>query len=212
MLDMGVEEQEGLSAWKGRPGSGRRNFDILLWMRTAELWPFLLEATMRCSGASSGKCTCTLFRGGHQAKICKSCHHHRTVIVMTFWYAFGTDLTFSNFFNFISSLGIDHEPPCSLYSHDLCLFLFPYVSFFTRSHGQEKSLSYYDLFDFGVLTFYGRILTLILFYFLHNSTTPILPVYVDQGRPHLEKDTTRTRSVVIRKIPAVPRRTRVTPD
>ena len=78
MLDMGVEEQEGLSAWKGRPGSGRRNFDILLWMRTAKLWPFLLEATMRCSGASSGKCTCTLFRGGRQAKICKSCHHHRT--------------------------------------------------------------------------------------------------------------------------------------
>ena len=66
-------------------------------------------------------------------------------------------------------------------------------------------------FDFGVL-FYGRILTLIFFYFLHNSTTPILPVYVDQRRTHLEKNTTRSRCVVIRKIPAVPRRTLVTPD
>ena len=50
---------------------------------------------------------------------------------------------------------------------------------FTRSHGQEKSISYYDLFDFGVL-FYGRIPTLIFFYFLHNPTTPKLPVYVNQ--------------------------------
>ena len=68
-----------------------------------------------------------------------------SVIVMTFWYVFiRTDLSFSNFF-FYFSLGIDHEPPCSLCSHDLCLFPFPYVSFFTRLRGQEKSLSYYDL-------------------------------------------------------------------
>ena len=82
---------------------------------------------------------------------------------------------FSNFLNFYSSLGIDHDPPCSLCSHDLCLFLF-HVSFFTRSCGPEKSPSYYDLFDFGVLLFYGRIPTLIFVYFLHNPTTPILPV------------------------------------
>ena len=36
----------------------------------------------------------------------------------------GMDLVFSNFLNFYSSLGIDHDPPCSLCSHDLCLFLF----------------------------------------------------------------------------------------
>ena len=42
-----------------------------------------------------------------------------SVIVMTFWYVFGTDLLFSNFLNFYSSLGIDHDPPCSLCSHDL---------------------------------------------------------------------------------------------
>ena len=37
--------------------------------------------------------------------------------------SFGTDLLFSNFLNFYSSLGIDHDPPCSLCSHDLWLFL-----------------------------------------------------------------------------------------
>ena len=63
---------------------------------------------------------------------------------MTFWYVFtGTDLTFSNFLNFYSSLGIDHDPPCSLCSHDLCFL--SYVPF-TRSLDQEKSISYYDLF------------------------------------------------------------------
>ena len=30
---------------------------------------------MQCLGGSS-KCVCTLFYGGHQAKICKSCQHH----------------------------------------------------------------------------------------------------------------------------------------
>ena len=44
-----------------------------------------------------------------------------SVIVMTFWYVFGTDLTFSNFLNCYFSLGIDHDPPCS---HDLCLCSF----------------------------------------------------------------------------------------
>ena len=69
------------------------------------------------------------------------CHHYDFLVCLI-----GTDLLFSNFLNFYSSLGIDHDPPCSLCSHDLCLFPFSYVSFFTRSHGQEKSLSYYDPF------------------------------------------------------------------
>ena len=68
------------------------------------------------------------------------------VIVMTFWYVFWNGLTFFELFKLLFSLGIDHDPPCSLCSHDLCLFPFSHVSFFTRSHGQEKSLSYYDLF------------------------------------------------------------------
>ena len=42
------------------------------------------------------------------------------VIVMTFWYGFRNGLTFFELF----SLGIDHDPPCFLCSHDLCLFSF----------------------------------------------------------------------------------------
>ena len=132
------------------------------------------------------------------------------VIVMTFWYVFGTDLTFSNFLNFYFHLGLITTPHV-FYVHMTYVYSFSHVSFFTQSYGQEKSLSYYDLFNFGVLS-YGCIHTLIFFYFLHNPTTPILPVYVNQQRPHLEKDTTRTRSMVVRQIPTVPRRTLLTPD
>ena len=65
---------------------------------------------------------------------------------MAFWYVFiGTDLYFFELFKLLFLFGIDHDPPCSLCSHDLCLFPFLYVYFFTRSHGQEKSTSYYDL-------------------------------------------------------------------
>ena len=110
----------------------------------------------------------------------------------------------------LSSLGIDHDPPC-FYVHMTYVYSFSHVSIFTRSYGQEKSLSYYDLFDFGVFL-HGRILTLIPFYLLHNSTTPILPVYVDKRRPHLEKDTTRARGMVIWQSPTVLWRTPVTPD
>ena len=82
-------------------------------------------------------------------------------------------------------------------------------------HDHMAKRSHYRIMIFymtlGVL-FYGHTLTLIFFYSLHNPTTPILPVYVDQRRPHLEKDTTRPRGMVIWKIPTVPRRTRITPD
>ena len=70
------------------------------------------------------------------------CHRYDFLVCL-----FGTDLIFQKKKTFYySSLGIDHDPPCSLCSHDLCLFSFPYASFFTRLYGQEKSLSYYDLF------------------------------------------------------------------
>ena len=132
------------------------------------------------------------------------------VIVMTFWYVFGTDLTFSNFLNFYFHLGLITTPHV-LYVHMTYVYSFLHASFFTRSYGQEKSLSYYDLFDFGVLI-YGRILTLVPFYFLHNPTTPILTIDVNQRRTHLEKDTTRSRGVVIRQVATVPRRTLLAPD
>ena len=85
---------------------------------------------------------------------------------------------------------------------------------FHLSHDYMAKRSQYRImifFDFGVLLIYGRTPTLIL-YFLHNPTTSILPIYIDQRRPYLEKDSTRSRGMVIRKIPTVPRRTFITPD
>ena len=62
-----------------------------------------------------------------------------TVIVMTFLVCLnGTDLDFFELF-ILFSLGIDHDPLCSLCSHDLCLFPFSYFISFTRLYGQEKS-------------------------------------------------------------------------
>ena len=64
---------------------------------------------------------------------------------MTFWYVFGTDLTFSNFLNFYSSLGIDHDPPCFLCSHDLCLFI---SLMFHSSHDHMAKRSHYRIMIF----------------------------------------------------------------
>ena len=135
------------------------------------------------------------------------CHRYDFLVCLN-----GTDLLFSNFFIVIFHLGLITTPHAHYVHMTYVYSLFLYVSSFTQLRGQEKSLSYYDLlFDLEDL-FYGRIPTLIFFYFLHYPTTPILPVYVDQQRPHLEKDTTRTRSVVIQKISTVPKRTCITPD
>ena len=129
---------------------------------------------------------------------------------MTFWYVF-SERTYNFFKLFIFLFGIDHDPPCSLCSHDLCLFLF---LMFLSSHDHVAKRSHYHIMifymTFGVLL-YGRTPTLIFFYFLHNPTTPILPVYVDQRRPYLEKDTPRLRSMVQGKIPRVLRRTFLQP-
>ena len=127
------------------------------------------------------------------------------VIVMTFWYVFRNGLNFFELFKLYFHLGLITTPHVP-YVH------MTYVSSFTRSHGQEKSSSYYDLlYDFRVL-FYRSTPTLILFYFLHNPTTPILPIYVDQRRSHLEKDPTRARRMVQGKILTVLRRTFLAPD
>ena len=130
---------------------------------------------------------------------------HRYDFLVRIW----NGLTFFELFKLYFHLGLITTPH-DFYVHMTYVYSFSHVSFFTQSYGQEKSLSYYDLFNFGVLS-YGCIHTLIFFYFLHNPTTPILPVYVNQQRPHLEKDTTRPRGMVIRKIPTVPRRTIVAP-
>ena len=64
---------------------------------------------------------------------------------MTFWYVF-TEWTyfFSNFFK-LYFLGIDHDPPCSLCSHDLCLFLF---LMFHSSHDHMAKRSHYRIMIF----------------------------------------------------------------
>ena len=101
---------------------------------------------------------------------CKDQHlrvHSLAVIVMTFWYVFGMDLTFSNFFKL--SFGIDHDLHVP-YVH------ITYVSFFTQSYDQEKSSLYYDLFNFGVL-FYRRIPTFIFYCSrgaLHHQTRRLI--------------------------------------
>ena len=98
------------------------------------------------------------------------------VIVMTFWYVFGTDLLFSNFLNFILHLGLIITPYV-FYVHMTYIYSFSHVSLFTQSHGQEKSLSYYDLLT-SEFYFYGRIPTLIsLLHFFHHPT-PILTVQI----------------------------------
>ena len=61
------------------------------------------------------------------------------VIVMTFWYVFWNGLTFFKLFELHFLFGIDHDPHVH-YVH------MTYVSFVKRLNGQEKSLSYYDLF------------------------------------------------------------------
>ena len=67
------------------------------------------------------------------------------VIVMTFWYVLSEwTHNFFELFNFILHLGLITNPHV-LYVHMTYVYSFSHVSFFTRSHGQEKSLSYYDL-------------------------------------------------------------------
>ena len=98
---------------------------------------------------------------------------------MTFWYVYRNGLNFFELSKLHFYLGLITTPHV-LHVHMTYVYSFSHVSFFTRSHGQEKSLSYYDLlYDFRVL-FYGRIPTLIFFHLLHDSTTPILTVHVDQ--------------------------------
>ena len=127
---------------------------------------------------------------------------------MTNWYVFGTDLTFSNFF-ILFSLGIDHDPHV-LYVYMTHVYSISYVPFLTRSHGQEKSLSYYDLFDLGVL-FYGRIPTFI-FLFLLNHPTPILAIDVLVIRTDLEENVRQPQRMEKRKILGIRWRTMFSPD
>ena len=67
------------------------------------------------------------------------------VIVMTFGMSLERTQLFLNFLNFYFHLGLIMTPHV-FYVHMTYVYSFSHVSFFTQSHGQEKSLSYYDLF------------------------------------------------------------------
>ena len=86
------------------------------------------------------------------------------------------DLVFLKLFKLYFHLGLIMTPHV-LYVHMTCVYSL--FSMFSHSHDHMAKRSYYHIMifsDFGVLLFYGRIPTLISFYFLHNLTTPILPI------------------------------------
>ena len=123
----------------------------------------------------------------------------------------GTDLTFSNFLNFILHLGLITTPHV-LHVH--MTYVYSLFFMFLSSHDHMAKRSHYHIMiflDFGVLI-YGRIPTFIFPHFLYISATPKLPVHIDQRRPHLEKDTTKARGMVVRKFSTVLGRTGTAPD
>ena len=130
--------------------------------------------------------------------IWEECHRY------DFWYVFWNGLNFFELFKLLFSNGIDHDPHV-FYVHMTYVYSFSYVSFFTRSHGQEKSLSYYDLFNFRVL-FYGRIPTLISFS-LFNHTPPILAIEILIIQAYLKKHMRQPRCMEKRKILSIRWRT-----
>ena len=99
------------------------------------------------------------------------CHHY-DFLGNVIW----NGLIFFELFKFYFLLGLIMTPHV-LYAHMTYVYFFSNVFHFTQSHGQEKSLSYYDLSDFRVLL-YGRIPTLVFFFHLFNPTTPILTITV----------------------------------
>ena len=140
---------------------------------------------------------------------------HLSRLLSSLWLfgmSYRNGLTFFELFILFFTWDWSWPPMFFLCSHDLCLFpLFLCFILHMITWPREVIIVLWSFYDFGVLLC-GRIPTLIFFYFLHDPTTSILPVYVVQRRPHLEKDTTRPWGMVIRQVTTVPRRTRVTPD
>ena len=124
------------------------------------------------------------------------CHHYDFLVCLC-----RMDLTFFNFLNFIFTWDWSRPPMFSMFTW-LMFIPFSYVSHFTQSHGQEKSLLYYDLFDFGVLL-YGRIPTLIFFFHFFYTPTPILTIQVLIIQANLKKSIRRPWCIEKRKIPRI---------
>ena len=98
------------------------------------------------------------------------CHRYDFLVCLI-----GTDLTFSNFLNFYSSLGIDHDPPCSLCSHDLCLF--PFLMFHS-SHDHLTKRSHYRIMIFSTSEYYYMDASSPSFSISSSITPPILTIKV----------------------------------
>ena len=103
---------------------------------------------------------------------------------MTFWYVFWNRLNFFKLFKLYFHLGLITNPHV-LYDHMTYVYSFP---MFLSSHDHMAKRSHYRIMIF-YMTFrvllYGRTPTLNLFHFLHQPTTPILPVYVNQRQSDL---------------------------
>ena len=93
------------------------------------------------------------------------------VIVMTFWYVFWNGLTFFELFKLLFSLGIDHNPPCSLCSHDLCLF----ISLCFSSHNHMAKRSHYRIMIFSTSEYYSMDASPPSFSSISSTTPP--PLY-----------------------------------
>ena len=117
----------------------------------------------------------------------KPCVCHRYDCLVRLWNGLNFFELFKKLYFHLGLITTPHV----LYDHMTYAFSF---LMFLPSHDHMAKRSHYRIMifymTFGVLL-YGRIPTLIFFCFLHNPTAPILPVYVDQRRSYLEKDTPR---------------------
>ena len=129
---------------------------------------------------------------------------------MTFWYVYWNGLTFFELFKLYFHLGLITTPHV-LYVHMTYVYSLSLMFYLSHDHMAKRSHYRIMIFYFGVL-FYGCTPTLVLLYFPHNTTTPILPINVDQRWSYLEKDPTGSRRMVQWKIPQVPGRTFFSPD
>ena len=114
----------------------------------------------------------------------EACHHYDFLVCL--WNRL---IFFFELFKLYFHLGLVTTPHVlhvhMTYDYSLCF-----------NHMAKRSHYCIMIFSTSEFLFYGRIPSLIFFHFLHNPTTPILPIYVDQQRPDLEKDTTWPRGVI----------------
>ena len=162
--------------------------------------------SMNLTTLASSHFSCTvLTRNPFPEGIAVSDMCHRYDFLVHLW----NRLNFFELFKLYFLLGLIMTPHV-FHDHMIYVYSFFHVSFFTRSHGQEKSSSYYDLFNFRVL-FYGHTPTFI-FLFLLYYPTPILTIKILIIWADLEKSVQRPRCMEKREILRVQWRTMFSPN